>query len=318
MAPQGETIGHSIRWLRADYPNARSIVKEYGCSVTPVRSRILGRRSLQRDHRCLAALLRPGLCVLDIGCGTAAITAGAAKAVGPHGHVIGIDRDEVLLEIARTEHASIPNLRFEYGDATTLTSCEEFDIVTAARTLQWIAEPTLAISKMKQAAKPSGVLVVLDYNHTSNEWEPFKNVVYVNGKTPKRQSQQIDGIDGTITLNAKAHTMTFRGSRWYVTFRGSRWYSKKDEEPAIFTWKNTDITSMLYEGSSRPRIAEGLLIAWPLILTHEKKHYITVQYKDIDGVGQYAIFQLDKINYREVQAAIEASIGIKPDRDTSE
>jgi SAM-dependent methyltransferase len=55
---------------------------------------------------------------------------------------------------------------------TTLTSSAEFDIVTAARTLQWIAEPGLAISRMKQATKPSGVLVVLDYNHTRNEWEP--------------------------------------------------------------------------------------------------------------------------------------------------
>jgi len=66
----------------------------------------------------------------------------------------------------------LPNLRFEYGDVTTLTFGREFDIVTAARTLQWIAEPALAISRMKQASKSSGVLVVLDYNHTRNEWEP--------------------------------------------------------------------------------------------------------------------------------------------------
>lgn len=134
--------------------------------------RILGRRTLQRDHRCLTELLRPGLSVLDVGCGTGAITAGVARAVGPHGHVVGIDRDEGLLELARTEHAMLPNLEFELGDVTTLTFCAQFDIVTAARTLQWVAEPALAISIMKQAAKPSGLLVVLDYNHTSNEWEP--------------------------------------------------------------------------------------------------------------------------------------------------
>jgi SAM-dependent methyltransferase len=58
------------------------------------------------------------------------------------------------------------------GDATSLTFRAEFDIVTAARTLQWIADPRLAISNMKQAARPGGLLVVLDYSHTKNQWEP--------------------------------------------------------------------------------------------------------------------------------------------------
>src|SRR3954447_17813297 len=95
--------------------------------------RILGRRTLERDHRCLAELLRPGLSVLDVGCGTGAITAGTAKAVGPHGHVVGVDRDEALLELARTEHALLPNLRFESGNVTSFRFRGQFDIVTAAR-----------------------------------------------------------------------------------------------------------------------------------------------------------------------------------------
>src|SRR5438309_11684352 len=100
--------------------------------------RILGRRTLERDHRCLAELLRPGLLVLDVGCGSGAITAGIAKAVGPHGSVLGIDRDPALLELARTEYAMLPNLQFECGDATALQFEARFDVVTAARTLQWI------------------------------------------------------------------------------------------------------------------------------------------------------------------------------------
>lgn len=134
--------------------------------------RILGRRTLERDHRCLAGLLHPGLRVLDIGCGTGAITAGIARAVGPRGSVVAIDRDDSLLEIARTEHADIPQLHFAPGDATSLTFRAEFDIVTAARTLQWIATPGLAISNMKRALRPGGLLVVLDYSHAKNQWEP--------------------------------------------------------------------------------------------------------------------------------------------------
>jgi ubiquinone/menaquinone biosynthesis C-methylase UbiE len=134
--------------------------------------RILKRRTLERDHRCLWALLRPGLAVLDVGCGVGAITSGIAHAVGPEGCVVGVDRDPGLLEIARTEHNNLSNLRFEIGDATNLGFRSQFDIVTAARTLQWIAEPCLAVASMKQAAKSSGMIVVLDYNHTLNRWEP--------------------------------------------------------------------------------------------------------------------------------------------------
>jgi len=134
--------------------------------------RILGRRTLQRDHRVLAVRLRPGHAVLDVGCGTGAITSGIAKAVGPQGYVVGVDRDPGLLEIARTEHGSLSNLRFELGDATNVRFRPQFDIVTAARTLQWIADPGLAVLNMRQAANPAGLLVVLDYNHAQNKWEP--------------------------------------------------------------------------------------------------------------------------------------------------
>lgn len=134
--------------------------------------RILGWRTLEQDHRFLAELLRPGFSVLDVGCGTGAITAGIARAVKPEGYVVGVDRDETLLEMARTEHTEIENLQFEHGDATALKFRGQFDIVTSARALQWIAEPGLVIENMKQAAKRGGMVVVLDYNHTQNQWEP--------------------------------------------------------------------------------------------------------------------------------------------------
>src|SRR5262245_45220375 len=103
--------------------------------------RILGRRTLDRDHRCLAELLRPGMSVLDVGCGTGAITSGIARAVGPNGRVVGVDRDEALLEIARIEHGAISNLRFEAGDAAALNFRGEFDIVSSSRALQWMRDP---------------------------------------------------------------------------------------------------------------------------------------------------------------------------------
>jgi SAM-dependent methyltransferase len=132
----------------------------------------LGRRTLEQDHRHLAGLLRPGLSVLDVGCAGGAITVGIAKAVGPDGLVVGVDRDPSQLETARAHGAEHANLRFELGDAGSLPYRSQFDIVTAARTLQWIADPAQAVSAMAQAAKPGRLLVILDYNHEDNAWAP--------------------------------------------------------------------------------------------------------------------------------------------------
>lgn len=134
--------------------------------------RILGRRTLEQDHRVLAALLRPGLAVLDVGCGTGAITSGIARAVAPNGTVVGLDRDEGHLRIARDHHSTLANLTFAHGDAKSLTYEAQFDIVSAARTLQWIAEPSDAILNMKRAARNGGLIVVLDYSHVRNRWLP--------------------------------------------------------------------------------------------------------------------------------------------------
>jgi len=133
---------------------------------------ILDRRTLRDNHRCLAGLLAPGMSVLDVGCGTGAITVGIAEAVGPAGTVVGVDRDPAHVAHARAHHGARPNLRFEEGDATRLDYDGAFDVVTAARALQWISDLEGAIRSMARAARPGGLLVALDYNHTRNAWDP--------------------------------------------------------------------------------------------------------------------------------------------------
>ena len=101
-------------------------------------TRLPARRPLERDYGHLARMLWQGISALDVGCANGAITAGIAEAVGPDGNVVGVDRDAL----------------------------------TAARVLQWIADPALALARMKAAAKPNGKLVVLDFKHAKNKWQP--------------------------------------------------------------------------------------------------------------------------------------------------
>ena len=112
--------------------------------------------------------------ILDVGSGTGAITADIARAVGPDGTALGIDRDDANLALAVQQYAGIENLRFETADILALGDSfnNRFDIVTAARTIQWISEPQHAISNMKKAAKLGGRVIVLDYNLDETRWEP--------------------------------------------------------------------------------------------------------------------------------------------------
>jgi ubiquinone/menaquinone biosynthesis C-methylase UbiE len=110
--------------------------------------------------------------VLDVGCGTGAITVGIARITGPRGEVLGVDRDDSLLAIARRDHQDVRNLSFQNADALSLPFRNRFDIVTAARTLQWVSHPGEAVVRMKNATKSGGRIVALDYNHENNSWTP--------------------------------------------------------------------------------------------------------------------------------------------------
>lgn len=133
---------------------------------------ILDARSLPTAHRRLAALLRPGLAVLDVGCGTGAITRGIAERVAPGGRAVGVDVNAPFIEAARRAHGRVPGLTFEVADAYRLPFDGAFDIVTAARVLQWLAAPLAALRGMARAAKPGGMVLVLDFNHEKVDWTP--------------------------------------------------------------------------------------------------------------------------------------------------
>ena len=54
-----------------------------------------------------AADIRPGHSVLDVACGTGALTLAVAEAAGPQGRVVGLDVNPEMLAVARRKSAAI-------------------------------------------------------------------------------------------------------------------------------------------------------------------------------------------------------------------
>ena len=76
-----------------------------------------------------------------------------------------------------------------------------------------------------------------------------------------------------------------------------------------FSCAYSDLTGIVYERAATPRYKTGLLLAWPLLFTKGKKHFVTLQHED-----GYAIIRLHKSNYREALAELEARSGVKVER----
>lgn len=138
----------------------------------PDTTRIFDDRTLESDYSTLIPILKPGLHVLDVGCGTGAITAGIARRVGESGHVTGIDNTENFIISGRETYADVGNLELLHADLFEFRSEANFDLIVAARVLQWLSNPTDALIKMKTLLKSGGIVSVLDYDHTALVWEP--------------------------------------------------------------------------------------------------------------------------------------------------
>lgn len=110
-----------------------------------------------------AARVTPGERVLDIGCGPGATTLPYAAAVGPQGHVTGLDISEPMLDVARrrvAEHG-LANVTLILGDAQVYPLPPgSFDLVTSRFGVMFFADPAAAFANLCRALRPGGRLAM--------------------------------------------------------------------------------------------------------------------------------------------------------------
>jgi len=129
-------------------------------------------RTAQNSAGYLLGHLRPGLSLLDVGCGPGTITADLARLVAP-GRTLGIEPVEDPLAEARAAGAGITTLEFAVADVYALDpGAGRYDVVHAHQVLQHLTDPVAALRAMGSVLAPGGVVAVRDADYAAMTWYP--------------------------------------------------------------------------------------------------------------------------------------------------
>jgi SAM-dependent methyltransferase len=142
-----------------------------------------GRNRLRIVSRALSAStlnlltnagIRPGSACLDVGCGGGDVTLAMAQVVRPAGTVTGVDIDATKMQLAQhdAERETLSNVRFLVLGVDQLDHEAEYDLVYARFLLTHLRHPIDALQRMARAAKPGGVVIVEDIDHSASFSHP--------------------------------------------------------------------------------------------------------------------------------------------------
>ncbi|REE96859.1 class I SAM-dependent methyltransferase [Thermomonospora umbrina] len=154
-------------------------------------------RTAENSCAYLLPHLRPGMKVLDVGCGPGTITVDLAERVAP-GHVTAVEVTEEALDLARAEAAARgrTDIDFVVADVHRLDFPDDsFDIVHAHQVLQHVGDPVQALREMRRVCRPGGIVAARDSDYAAFTWYPesselttwmdlYQRVARANGGEP--------------------------------------------------------------------------------------------------------------------------------------
>lgn len=126
----------------------------------------LGREKALREMTVNLALVKPGDCVLEVGCATGSLTLEAKRKAGSSGKVFGIDIIPGMIEVSRQKSTQAGlDVTFQLGSIEDITFPKNhFDVVMCSFMIFHMSEQTRrkGITEIFRVLKPEGRLMVLD------------------------------------------------------------------------------------------------------------------------------------------------------------
>jgi SAM-dependent methyltransferase len=102
---------------------------------------------------------KPGMAVLEIGCGCGGLTAKLAENVGSSGRVLGVDISEEMLALAKGRLSAYPQAGVMLADAAAHPFTPFADLAISQFGVMFFGDPVQAFINISKAVKPGGRLV---------------------------------------------------------------------------------------------------------------------------------------------------------------
>lgn len=140
------------------------VKEQYSQRANPGFEAIMSLRTAEKEGAFFLRHLRPGMRVLDVGCGPGSITLGFAETVSP-GEVVGVDFQPSQVSLAQglSVARGMKNTRFEVADAYRLPFPDgSFDAVFANAVMWHLREPLRALTEVRRVLRPGGIVGIRD------------------------------------------------------------------------------------------------------------------------------------------------------------
>ncbi len=131
-----------------------------------MRTMTLGRERTLRETTVNLAQVKPGDCILEVGCGTGTLTLAAKRQAGPSGKVFGIDVIPGMIELSQRKAAQANlDVTFQSGSIDDIPfPANQFDVVMCSFMIFHMSDMVRrkGITEIYRVLKPQGRWLVLD------------------------------------------------------------------------------------------------------------------------------------------------------------
>jgi SAM-dependent methyltransferase len=140
--------------------------------------------------------------ILDVACGTGALTREIARNLPGKGQITGTDLNETMIDVARQQQPDTPHqMNWLAGDVSDLPFGDEtFDIAFIQQGLQFFPDKPAALSEIARVVKPGGRLYLTCWRAIS----PFNNsiakamVEYISEAAAEKARAPFSFCDGDL------------------------------------------------------------------------------------------------------------------------